>query len=544
MNAISSKTKGMFAVLAVMLMMMVAVAPIAENGDAANATANVNIQPGQSWSWTPTFTSGLSPTVTVSASDSAMPADSATFSTTSGNASVSNGKVTVSIPSNYAKANYYVKVKAQTSQPTQVVYYEITFKVAAFSLSYSADSVVAKVGTAITNLTPTIGGGVTASSYAISGTLPTGLSFNTSTGVISGTPTAYKAQTDYTITATLATTPVQTVTKTVSIGAFTNISASNYTVYAIKGQTAISVPGVSMPTGTVLNSMTLTATKDGSSVNVTAGTAYNGMTVTANTGAVAGTPSAVGTYVFTEGYAATAATGGSTATRTVTVVVEEKVAISGSSSFNSFAGHEDSITLTKSAGPSGVAWSITEIKKNNTKITSGTDFSSITINNGVLKSSTATTAGTYTVTVKLATTNTTSNTNGATGAATSSNNATKTITITVAQAIEITNARPIYFFEATNKVYDALTLTSNISGATFSVSDYGSDGVSSSNINVASGGAVTPGTQAFATAGDYVFTVQAQDPANSANKTTADITVKVVAVLNFTNAPSIGVIGE
>lgn len=543
MNAISSKTKGAFAVLAVMLMMIVATAPILSGeSDAANATANVNIQPGQTWSWTPTFTSGLTPTVTVSASDTSMPSDSATFSSTSGNASVSNGKVTVNIPSNYAKANYYVKVKAQTTQPTQVVYYEITFKVATFSLSYSADSVVAKVGTAITNLTPSIGGGVTASSYAISGTLPTGLSFNTSTGVISGTPTAYKAQTDYTITATLATTPVQTVTKTVSIGAFTNISASNYTVYAIKGQTAISVPGVTMPTGTALSGMTLTATKDGTSASVTAGTAYNGMTVAANTGAVSGTPSASGTYVFTETYTATAATGGSSATRTVTVVVEDKVAISGSSSFNSFAGHSDSVTLSKSAGPSGVAWSIAAIKKNNTAITSGTDFNSFSISNGTITSGTGTSAGTYVVTVKLATTNSTSNTNGATGGSTASNYATKDVTITVAEAIEITNARPIYFFEATNKVYDELTLASNIPGATFSVASYGT-GITASHISVASAGAVTPGASAL-TAGDYTVTVKAQDPVNSANSVTETLNVKVVAVLDFANAPSVGIIGE
>ena len=535
--------KGAFAILAVMLMLVVAVAPaMAYDTDAANAKANVNIQPGQSWSWTPTFTAGLSPTVTVSASDTSMPADTATFGSSSGNASVSNGKVTVNIPSNYSKANYYVKVKAQTSQPTQKVYYEITFKVASFSLSYSADTVVAKVGTAITSLTPTISGGVTASSYSINGTLPSGLSFNTTTGVISGTPTAYKAQTSYTITATLATTPVQTVTKTVSIGAFNNITASNYTVYAIKGETAISVPGVSMPTGTTLSSMTLEATKDGSVATVTPGTAYNGMTIAASTGAVSGTPSASGTYVFSESYLATAATGGSSATRTVTVVVEDKVAISGSTTLSSFAGHSDSITLSKSAGPSSVTWSISSIKKNGTTITSGTDFGSFSVSNGTLTSSTSTTPGTYTVAVKLATTNTTATTSGATGASASSNYATKTVTVTVSEAVEITNARPIYFFEATNKVYDALTLSSNISGATFSAQSYGT-GITSSHISVSSSGAVTPGSSAL-TAGEYTVTVKAQDPNNPANSCTETLNVKVVAVLDFANAPSVGIIGE
>jgi len=543
MNAISSKTRGAFAVLAVMLMMIVAAAPlIPGESDGANATANVNIQPGQTWSWTPTFTSGLTPTVTVSASDSGMPSDNATFSSSSGNASVSNGKVTVSIPSGYAKANYYVKVKAQTSQPTQIVYYEITFKVASFSLSYSADSVVAKVGTPIANITPSVGGGVSASSYAISGSLPAGLSFSTSTGVISGTPTAYKAQTSYTITATLATTPVQTVSKTISIGAFTDISASDYTLYAIVGETEISVPGVTMPNGTILSAMVLTATKDGINASVSPGTVYNGMTVAANTGEVSGIPSTAGTYVFSETYTATAATGGSTDSRTVTVIAEDRAAISGAASMDSFAGHSDSISLTESAGPSGAVWSIESITKNSTAITSGSDFDSFSISDGTLTSGTGTSAGIYVVTVKLASTNSTVNTNGATGAAPADNYATKEVTVTVAEAIEINNARPIYFFEATNRVYDELNLTSNIAGATFSVVSYG-DGITSSNINVASDGEVTPGASAL-TAGEYTVTIAAQDPINPANSVTETLNVKVVAVLDFANAPSVGIIGE
>lgn len=529
------------AVLAVALLAVVALSPFAVESDAANPSATVNLQPGQTWNWTPTFTSGLSPTVTVAGSDSAMPADNASFSASSGNVSVSNGKVTVKIPSNYSKSVYYVKVKAQTTLPTQTVYYEITFNVAAFSLSYNVSTLYAKVGTAISEITPSISGGVTAKSYAISGTLPAGLSFDMSTGKIAGTPTAYKAQANYTITATLNTTPVQTVSKAISIGAYTNISASSYTVYAIKNTTAVSVPGVSMPTGTVLSGMTVSATKDSTAVTVTPGTAYNGMTIEASTGKVTGTPTTSGMYVFTENYTATAATGGSSAKRTVTIVVEDKVAISGSDSFNSFVGHEDSVTLSKSAGPSAVSWSIAEIKKNGTKITSGTDFASITLNNGVLKS-TATTAGTYTVTVKLATSNTTATTSGATGTNASANYVTKTVTITVAEKIAISNAKPITFYETEGKVYDSLTLTSNISGATFSIKSYG-EGITSANISVSSDGKVTPGATGL-TAGDYTFVVEAKDPKNSANTVTETINVHVVPNLAYSNTPAIGVIGE
>jgi hypothetical protein len=59
------------------------------------------------------------------------------------------------------------------------------------------------MGTAITSLTPTVTGTVT--SYSVSPALPSGLTLNTTTGVMSGTPTATAAQATYTITATNAT---------------------------------------------------------------------------------------------------------------------------------------------------------------------------------------------------------------------------------------------------------------------------------------------------------------------------------------------------
>ncbi|MHA8062372.1 putative Ig domain-containing protein, partial [Aquirufa beregesia] len=72
-----------------------------------------------------------------------------------------------------------------TGSTTAVV--RITVNAAAPSaLSYTTPNVYS-VGTGITSLTPTVTGTVT--SYSISTPLPTGLSFNTTTGVISGTPT-------------------------------------------------------------------------------------------------------------------------------------------------------------------------------------------------------------------------------------------------------------------------------------------------------------------------------------------------------------------
>src|SRR6202020_1320801 len=73
----------------------------------------------------------------------------------------------------------------QTTPPTNLVYPQPT--------------VTATVGNAISVDTPKVTG--TVSSYAVSPALPAGLSLSTSSGAISGTPTATSAKASYTITA-------------------------------------------------------------------------------------------------------------------------------------------------------------------------------------------------------------------------------------------------------------------------------------------------------------------------------------------------------
>ena len=71
----------------------------------------------------------------------------------------------------------------------------------AFSISSPAETGVAT--TTLVGYTITSTGGAIAS-YSLTGTLPTGLSFSTTTGLISGTPTETKTATTYTVTATNA----------------------------------------------------------------------------------------------------------------------------------------------------------------------------------------------------------------------------------------------------------------------------------------------------------------------------------------------------
>lgn len=116
-----------------------------------------------------------------------------TFNTTSGYIS---GTPTVT-----SAATTYT-VTATNDSGSTTVNISITVLIAApSSLSYPTNPATYTNGTAITDNTPTFGGG-TPDSYSILQALPGGLSFNTTTGTISGTPTAISSATNYTITAT------------------------------------------------------------------------------------------------------------------------------------------------------------------------------------------------------------------------------------------------------------------------------------------------------------------------------------------------------
>jgi len=73
--------------------------------------------------------------------------------------------------------------------------------VAPSALTYSSNPATYRIEQEITLNAPTNSGGAVVS-YAISPALPTGLTLNTTTGIISGTPTALSTSTNYTITAT------------------------------------------------------------------------------------------------------------------------------------------------------------------------------------------------------------------------------------------------------------------------------------------------------------------------------------------------------
>ncbi|MGA1402946.1 MAG: Ig domain-containing protein [Candidatus Nanopelagicaceae bacterium] len=133
------------------------------------------------------------------------------------------------------------------------------------------------VNTAATGFTISSTGGVIAS-FAISPAAPAGMSFDTSTGAFSGTPTATQSATTYTITATNAT---GSATKTFSF----TVSAAVISVAAIGGVTAPVTDATPVTTVTAANGYTGTVTWSGSPTTFAAATTYTAtITLTADDG--------------------------------------------------------------------------------------------------------------------------------------------------------------------------------------------------------------------------------------------------------------------
>ena len=134
-------------------------------------------------------------------------------------------------------------------------------------LSYTTPNVYIK-GSAITALNPTVSGGAV-TGYTITPSLPTGLVINSTTGIISGTPTVISPSTTYTVTATNSGGSVSAgVNLTVNDVAPNGLSYTTPNVY-IKGSAITALnPTVSggavtgytitpsLPTGLVINSTT------------------------------------------------------------------------------------------------------------------------------------------------------------------------------------------------------------------------------------------------------------------------------------------------
>ena len=219
-------------------------------------------------------------------------ANSLSFDTTDGTIS--------GTPAN-AATNVVYTITASNVSGNSTATLNITVNPAAPDISLSTTTVVASVATAITNITVSNDGGT--ATYSISPALSEGLSFATTDGTISGTPSATATLQVYTITASNVTNS-DSATLSITVNpAAPNISLSTTTITATAGS-AIS---------------NITVTNNGGDATYSISPAIdNGLSFDTTDGTISGTPANAATNVV---YTITASnvSGNSTVTVNITV---------------------------------------------------------------------------------------------------------------------------------------------------------------------------------------------------------------------------------
>ena len=381
-------------------------------------------------------------------------------------------------------------------------------------------------------------------------------------------------------------------TVTFTVGA----QVRDYSVYAMTGETSISVPGESFPSSSLLR-MELSAEKAGSGSidSIQLNAPYKGMTVRSMTGEVTGIPTEAGTYVLTERYVLGT---GQSYTRVVTVVVEDRIPnVDNKTVFESYIGERKSLPITDIGGYGSISTDglncsiqlVYVLEKRGYVYRSATyDYRTLIgdqtyspvgqyINNSVrgyamvlnaqgvyaeaeVSGSPSSTAdyiglssgtydrlvvgprlpvGTYDVRLNMASTYLDSQFDTDCGGSPSENVGTHIVRAVKndsvpAEFMGVTNGvLDEHFVMATNKAYVPLTLRSNLDGGVFSVVSYGS-GITKNNVSVSQSGVVKSGSTAMASTGTYDVIVKVQDPDNQDNSATAVLKVDVSPALAIT----------
>ena len=183
------------------------------------------------------------------------------------------------------------------------------------NLTYATHPAVYTVGTAITQNTPSSSGGAV-TSYAVFPALPSGLSLNTVTGVISGTPTAVSATATYTVTATNSAGST-TASLNIAVQAQATVPptglsySTNPAVYTVGAVIAPNTPSIGEPPGSLFGVAAASA----------------GLALNSTTGVITGNPNAV-TATAIYNVTANNAAGSTTGSLTITVVAQVPVGLS------------------------------------------------------------------------------------------------------------------------------------------------------------------------------------------------------------------------
>jgi Putative Ig domain len=239
-----------------------------------------------------------------------------------------------------------------------------THKTASANLSITVTATTLKVTTtslaggsvnvAYSNQTLTASGGITPITWAVTiGSLPTGLTLNAATGVISGTPTGTFVGTDtFTVTATDTETPTPQ-TASAQLGITISVATLSVTT---SGSLATGVVNSVYPGATLAATGGITPY----SWAVTTGSLPAGLTLNAATGAISGTPTAAGTATFTVTVTDSETPTAKTATSSsLTIVVNPALSVTTNSLASGVLGSNYSQTLGASGGITSYTWAVT-----------------------------------------------------------------------------------------------------------------------------------------------------------------------------------------
>ncbi|HEX5153138.1 MAG TPA: putative Ig domain-containing protein, partial [Parafilimonas sp.] len=205
-----------------------------------------------------------------------------------------------------AATNYTVTASNGCSNTTRVL--NITVLASVTSLSYTVQNPTYCTGNAITTNSPTSNGGGT-KTYSISPALPSGLNFSTTTGAITGTPTAVAATAAYVVTVSNGCSSAQT---TLNLTVLQGLSGLSY-----------AATPVTYCTNFAITPNTVAGITGGGTITYSVSPALPaGLSISSSTGAISGTPTAASTAA---NYTITASNGCSNTTAVVNITVLSSV---------------------------------------------------------------------------------------------------------------------------------------------------------------------------------------------------------------------------
>jgi len=189
-------------------------------------------------------------------------------------------------------------------------------------------------------------GGAGTLTWSVTGTLPAGLSLNASTGVISGTPTAFGAFT-FTVKVTDSAPTPMTASQSLSI----QINNPPLTI------TTTSLPNVLVGTP---YSASLAAAGGASPYtwSISVGTLPTGLVLNTSTGTITGTPTAAGTSSFTVTVTDSSTPTAQTQTKALSITIYAVLAITTTSLPNGAVGTAYSQPLAATGGASPYTWGV------------------------------------------------------------------------------------------------------------------------------------------------------------------------------------------